>query len=72
MEEQVCVIYAGVNGYCDPMPLERVKPFEEALLLDLRGQNVAILNEIRDSKDLSDATAAKLKAVVEQVAKQFA
>jgi F-type H+-transporting ATPase subunit alpha len=72
MEEQVCVIYAGVNGYCDPMPLEKVKPFEEALLLNLRNQNSAILNDIRDSKDLSDATATKLKGVVETVAKQFA
>jgi F-type H+-transporting ATPase subunit alpha len=71
MEEQVCVIYAGVNGYCDPMPLEKIKPFEEALLLDLRSQNAAILDEIRDSKDLADATAAKLKGVVEKVAKQF-
>ena len=72
MEEQVCVIYAGVNGYCDPMPLDKVKPFEELLLTNLRNQNVAILNDIRDTKDLSDATAAKLKGVVEQVAKQFA
>jgi len=71
MEEQVCVIYAGVNGYCDPMPLEKIKPFEEALLLDLRSQNAGILDEIRDSKDLSDATGAKLKVVVEKVAKQF-
>jgi F-type H+/Na+-transporting ATPase subunit alpha len=72
MEEQVCVIYAGVNGYCDPMPLDKVKPFEDALLANLRSQNVAILNEIRDSKDLSDATADKLKDVVTSVAKQFA
>ena len=72
MEEQVCVIYAGVNGYCDPMPLDKVKPFEDALLLNLRSQNVAILDDIRTSKDLSDATAAKLKGVVETVAKQFA
>ena len=41
MEEQVCVIYAGVNGYCDPMPLDKVKPFEEALLTNLRNQNAA-------------------------------
>ena len=59
------MIYAGVNGYCDPMPLDKVKPFEEALLTNLRSQNVAILNDIRDTKDLSDATAAKLKGVVE-------
>jgi F-type H+-transporting ATPase subunit alpha len=68
----VCVIYAGVNGYCDPLPLDKVKPFEEALLTNLRSQNVAILDDIRNSKDLSDATAAKLKGVVEQVSKQFA
>ena len=49
-----------------------VARFEEALLTNLRSQNVAILNDIRDTKDLSDATAAKLKGVVEQVAKQFA
>ncbi len=72
MEEQVCVIYAGVNGHLDPLPLNKVKPFEDALLSSLRGTNAAILTDIRDSKDLSDATAAKLKGVVETVAKQFA
>ena len=27
MEEQVCVIYAGVNGYLDPLPVDRVRAF---------------------------------------------
>ena len=71
MEEQVAVIYAGVNGYLDPMAVEKVKPFEDALLNTLRSQNAAILEDIRATKDLSDATAAKLKAVVEQVQKTF-
>jgi F-type H+-transporting ATPase subunit alpha len=72
MEEQVCVIFAGVNGFCDHMPLDKVKPFEEALLANLRNQNLAVLKDIRDSKDLSDATSTKLTGIVEQVAKQFA
>ena len=72
MEEQVAVIYAGVNGYLDPLPVAKVREFENALLANLRSQNVAILNDIRDTKDLSDATAAKLKSVVEGVQKQFA
>ena len=38
MEEQVVVIYAGVNGYLDPMPVARVKAFEEGLLTLLRTQ----------------------------------
>jgi F-type H+-transporting ATPase subunit alpha len=71
MEEQVCVIYAGVNGYLDPMPVSKVRDFEVALLDSLRGPNAAILDDIRGSKDLSDATADKLKGVVETVQKQF-
>ena len=36
MEEQVCVIYAGVNGYLDKLPLAKVRPFEDGLLSTLR------------------------------------
>ncbi len=72
MEEQVCVIYAGVNGYLDPIPVARVKPFEEGLLSLLRGQQGDLLKAIRDFGDLNDATAAKLKGVVDAYAKTFA
>jgi F-type H+/Na+-transporting ATPase subunit alpha len=72
MEEQVVVIYAGVNGYLDPIPVNRVKPFEDGLLSLLRGKHVDILNAIRDTRDLDDATAGKLKGVVDGFAKSFA
>jgi F-type H+-transporting ATPase subunit alpha len=72
MEEQVCVIYAGVNGYLDPLPVERVRAFEDGLLGTLRGRHADILGAIRDSRDLDDATSTKLKAVVEAYAKTFA
>jgi F-type H+/Na+-transporting ATPase subunit alpha len=72
MEEQVCVIYAGVNGYLDPIPVNRVRAFEDGLLGMLRNEHPDILNEIRDARDLGDATAAKLKSVVDAYAKAFA
>jgi F-type H+-transporting ATPase subunit alpha len=72
MEEQVCVIWAGTNGYLDPLPLAKVRAFEDGLLSLLRGKNVEILNGIRDSRDLSDDLAGKLKSVVEGYAKTFA
>jgi len=72
MEEQVVVIYAGVNGYLDPLPVAKVRAFEDGLLTLVRGKNVDILNTIRDSRDLSDDTAAKLKTVVEGYARTFA
>ena len=72
MEEQTCVIYAGVNGYLDPLPVNRVRAFEDGLLALLRSQHGDILESIRASKDLSDEVAAKLKTVVENFAKSFA
>jgi F-type H+-transporting ATPase subunit alpha len=72
MEEQVCVIYAGVNGYLDPIPVNRVRAFEQGLLSELRSQHAGILDAIRDTRDLDDATAARLKAAVEGFARTFA
>ncbi len=72
MEEQTCVIYAGVNGYLDPLPVNRVRAFEDGLLALLRSQHSDILESIRTTRDLTDETAAKLKNVVESFAKSFA
>jgi F-type H+-transporting ATPase subunit alpha len=72
MEEQVVVIYAGVNGYLDPLPVNRVRAFEDGLLTLLRTKNADILEDIRATSDLTDATAAKLKSAVEGYAKTFA
>jgi F-type H+-transporting ATPase subunit alpha len=71
MEEQVAVIYAGVNGYLDPLPVSRVRAFEDGLLSILRARHPELLTSIRDSRDLSSADEAKLKDVVVDFAKNF-
>jgi F-type H+-transporting ATPase subunit alpha len=72
MEEQVVVVYAGVNGYLDPLPVNRVRAFEEGLLTHVRSQNADILDDVRKTGDLTDATAAKLKSAVDSFARNFA
>lgn len=72
MEEQVIVIYAGVNGYLDALPVTKVRAFEDGLLSLVRSKHADLLNEIGSSKDLSDANAGKLKDVVAGFAKSFA
>jgi F-type H+-transporting ATPase subunit alpha len=72
MEEQVAVIYAGVNGYLDPIPVNKVRDFESGLLGLLRSKHADILDDVRKTSDLSDATAGKLKGVVDGYAKTFA
>jgi F-type H+-transporting ATPase subunit alpha len=72
MEEQVCVIYAGVNGYLDKLPLAKVRPFEDGLLSTLRSKHGGILEAIRASNDLSSDVEAKLKSAVDAFAATFA
>ena len=71
MEEQVCSIYCGVNGYLDKLPLNRIKAFEDGLLSLLRTKHADLLGTIASSKDFSDASAASLKGIVEAFLKSF-
>jgi F-type H+-transporting ATPase subunit alpha len=72
MEEQVVSIYAGVNGYLDPLPVSKVREFEDGLLRLLRDKHGDLLETIRTEKALSDTTTAKLKSIVDGYAKAFA
>jgi F-type H+-transporting ATPase subunit alpha len=71
MEEQVGVIYAGVNGYLDKFEVSRVRAFENGLLSLLRTKHADLLDSIRKSGDLSKDDEAKLKGAVEDYAKSF-
>jgi len=72
VEEQVAVIYAGVNGYLDGVEVSDVGAYEEGLLRLLRDNNADILETIRVEKQLSDETTDKLKEAVENYTKSFA
>jgi F-type H+-transporting ATPase subunit alpha len=71
-EEQVAVIYAGVNGYLDKLPVNRVREFETGLLSMLRGDRKGLLDSIRSEAQLTDPIRAELKSTLDQFAKNFA
>ncbi|TMJ37048.1 MAG: F0F1 ATP synthase subunit alpha [Alphaproteobacteria bacterium] len=71
-EEQVVVIYAGVNGYLDPLPVAKVRDFEDGLLRLIRESHADILDAIRTEKEISNTIGDKLKNVVAGFAKSFA
>ncbi len=71
-EEQVAVIFAGVNGYLDKLPINRVGPFEQGLLGYMRSEGKEILSTIRTEKQISDGTREKLKAAIDAFTKTFA
>ena len=71
-EEQVASIFAGTNGYIDAIPVGDVVRYEAAMLADLRANHAGILTTIRESRDFTDDTKAKLKAALDQFGKTFA
>jgi len=71
-EEQVVVIYAGVNGYLDELPVAAVGRFEQELLTHVHAKESNLLSTIRTEKALSNDTESKLKSVIEGFAAKFA
>jgi F-type H+-transporting ATPase subunit alpha len=72
VEEQVVAIFAGVRGYLDTVKVEDVTRFEQAMMSEVRAKHADILKAVRDEKEISNATEAKLKGFMDQFLKNFA
>jgi F-type H+-transporting ATPase subunit alpha len=72
IEEQVASIYAGTQGFLDPVQTRDVTRYEAAMLSYLRSERPEVLATIRDTKALADDTAAALKDALTTFGKQFA
>ena len=71
-EEQVAVIFAGVNGYLDDIPVKQVHDFEVGLLGTLHTKHAEVLAAIANEKAISDDTREKLVAALDGFKKTFA
>lgn len=69
--EEVVAIYAGVRGYLDELPLDRVHDFEEKALQDIRANHPEYLSEIEDKKVISEELEAKLAEFYKKFSQQF-
>jgi F-type H+-transporting ATPase subunit alpha len=72
VEEQVAVIFAGVNGFLDPLPVDKVSPFESGLLAMLRTDHRDLLESIRAKQELTDELRGGLNRAIESYARGFA
>ena len=72
IEDQVVVIFAGVNGYLDAIEVTDIGRFEAGLMDHMRSAAQGVLDTIRDEQKLSEETESKLSAAIEAFAKSFA
>ncbi|CAI4054722.1 hypothetical protein SKDZ_02G0110 [Saccharomyces kudriavzevii ZP591] len=70
-EEQVPLIYAGVNGHLDSIELSRIGEFESSFLSYLKSNHDELLTEIREKGELSKELMASLKSATESFVATF-
>ena len=72
VEEQVAIIYTGINGYLDDIPLSAVQNFIIALRQDLKNSKPEFSEDVRSTKKLSPDSEELLKKAIGDVKQGFA
>ncbi len=70
-EKEVAVIFAGVKGFLDDLPLESVAGFKEDLLREIEDSASDLTDKIRESEKLEGDVETKLEEIVKKVKKNY-
>jgi F-type H+-transporting ATPase subunit alpha len=71
VEEQILIIFAGVNGFLDKIPSSKLGAYEVQLLDYLTKNHASIAKTITEKKAIDDETKAKLSAALKDFEKVF-
>ena len=69
--DQVMSIFAGVNGYLDPIPVEKVREWEEQFLRFMREERPEVRQRIIEKRSLDEELEGQLRAAIEEFQKRF-
>jgi len=72
VEHMVVIIYSGVNGFLDKVPVNRVTAFESALVPYVQANAPEVFEAIKKENTISPETDKKIKAVLGEFVKTFA
>jgi F-type H+/Na+-transporting ATPase subunit alpha len=71
VEKQVMIIYAGVNGYLDDIPVDACRHFEEDFYAFIDGRYATLPREIKEKKQLDADLEARLRKAIEEFKADF-
>ena len=67
LAEQVAIVYAGVKGLIDAVPVDKVTVFARELREYLKSNKPEYITQVQTEKVLSDASEATLKEAIKEV-----
>ena len=71
VEEQILVIFAGVNGYLDDLDINKVNEFEDYLLENFRKTQKKLIQIIKTKLSLDDQTKKEISLALDTIKKEF-
>ncbi|KAJ1847059.1 Alpha subunit of the F1 sector of mitochondrial F1F0 ATP synthase, partial [Coemansia sp. RSA 2703] len=71
VEDQVAIIFAGVNGFLDKIPTARIVEFEQKFIPFVQSNHADILKTIRSEGKIDEATEKKLREITSDFVKSF-
>jgi len=72
VEEQVAIIYTGINGFLDDIPVDKVRSFVDTLRTNLRNSKPKYAEIVKDSKQFNAEAEELLKEVIASTKTTFA
>ncbi|MBN1129122.1 MAG: F0F1 ATP synthase subunit alpha [Chitinispirillaceae bacterium] len=60
VEMQIAIIYAGVNGYLDDVPIEGIRSWEESYRAFITEHHASLLADIKEKKQIDDSITTRL------------
>ena len=67
--DQVISIYAGVNGFIDNVPVNKIRQFEKDLIDYLKEKHTTIRDEVKSKKKIDDEFGGQLKQIITEFKK---
>jgi len=67
--EQVLIIYAGVNGFVDDIPVSKLREFEQDLLSYINEKHAGIKSDVVSRKKIDEEFSEQLKQIITEFKK---
>lgn len=71
VSKQILIIYAGINGYLDHLPVEAVRRYERELYEFVETRYPGVLKEIEDKKEIDQELKKKLDRLLKEFGEVF-
>ncbi len=71
VERQILIIFAGVNGHVDDLPVEAMRPFEQGLSRFVEASYPEIYKELNEKKVIGEDLSQKMEQAIREHREEF-